>query len=141
MTFAAHKRTLSSLQIGETAALTHQITEEDVMGFSVISGDHNPLHVDENYARSAGFKARVVHGFFLASLVSQLVGMHLPGAYALLVRESLEFKRPAFIDDVITVKGTIAAKSDSTKIIELSVEITRSEEVLAAGSVHVRVLQ
>ena len=134
-------RTFESLTIGESASLEHMISENDIARFSELSGDYNPLHVDDSYATTAGFGKRVVHGFFLGSLVSQLVGMRLPGKYALLMRESLEFKKPAFIDETIVITGTIVAKSEATKIIELSINITRGGETITTGSAYARVLQ
>ena len=141
MMYPASVRTFESLKIGDSASLEHHITEQDIALFSELSGDYNPLHVDDSYASKAGFRKRVVHGFFLGSLVSQLIGMQLPGKYALLMRESLEFKKPVFINETVVVMGTIAAKSDATKIIELSITVTRGHDTIATGSTHVRVVQ
>src|SRR3990167_3301720 len=104
-------RTFESIAIGENASLNHTITAEDVHAFAVVSGDHNQLHVDDAYAKATSFGQRVVHGMFLGALVSQLVGMHLPGKRALLMKESLEFKKPVHIGDTVTVSGTVLAKS------------------------------
>lgn len=141
MTDAAETRTFASLSVGDAASITRTIGEDDIARFSELSGDRNPLHVDDSYAGTTNFGRRVVHGMFIGSLVSQLVGMRLPGKYALLMRESLEFKNPAFIGDTIVVTGTIAAKSEATKLIELAVAVTRGETTIAIGSVHARVLQ
>ena len=141
MNNAAEVHVFESLKIGDTASLTHRITEQDVSRFSELSGDFNPLHTDDEYAREASFGKRVVHGFFLGSLVSQIVGMRLPGKYALLMRESLEFKKPAFIGETVAVTGIITAKSEATKLIELSMTVTRAGEIIAAGTAHVRVMQ
>ncbi len=141
MSDAAEVRTFESLKIGDAASVARAIGEDDIAQFSELSGDHNPLHVDDSYAGTTSFKRRVVHGMFIGSLVSQLVGMRLPGKYALLMRESLEFKNPAFIGDAIVVAGTIVAKSEATKVIELAITVTRGETTIAIGSAHVRVLQ
>ncbi len=141
MNNTAEVRTFESLKVGESASLLHQITAEDIEQFSKLSGDYNPLHVDDSYAREAGFASRVVHGMFIGSLVSQLVGMRLPGKYALLMRESLEFKKPVFIGETLVIEGTITAKSEATKIIELSIIVMREGEIIVLGNVHVRVLK
>ncbi len=133
-------RTWDSIAVGERASLEHVVTAEDVDSFAVISGDHNPLHTDATYARKTQFKKRVVHGMYLAALVSQLVGMHLPGKRALLMKESLEFKKPVHIDDVIRVEGHVTAKSDSTKILTIDISISVGSTHVAGGVVSVRVL-
>lgn len=141
MNNAAEVRTFDSISIGDAASVERTIRAEDVRTFAEVSGDYSPLHVDDTYVRTTVFGKRVVHGAFISSLVSQLVGMRLPGKYALLMRESLEFKKPAFIDDTIVVAGTVITKSEATKIIELAITVTRGEDVIATGSAHARVLQ
>ena len=141
MTNTAEIRTFESLMVGESASIRHVISEQNVAQFADLSGDHNPLHVDDSYASGTSFGKRVVHGMFIASLVSELVGMRLPGKYALLMRESLEFKKPIFINETVNVMGTIVAKSEATRIIELAISVTRGDVSVVTGSAHVRVLQ
>lgn len=130
----------TDIQKGDSASFSVTITESDAEKFAEISGDYNPLHIDEAYAKGTEFGGRVVHGMFLGALVSRLVGMELPGKKALLLKETLEFKKPARIGDRITVKGSVAHKSEAFRLVELSVEIRTEKELLANGSVHVRVL-
>lgn len=137
----AVKRSFAQLSIGQSASIKRTVTKKNVSAFALVSGDHNPLHVDEKYAKGTQFERVVVHGMFLGSLVSQLVGMKLPGAYSLLMKEMLEFKKPVFIGDTVVVTGTIAHKSDAARLVEIRVEITRIDELVALGSVHVRLLQ
>ncbi len=139
-TARALRRTYESLSIGDSASLKHAISAPDVASFARLSGDHNPLHVDATYAKATPFKKRVVHGLFLGSLVSQLIGMKLPGAYALLMKESLTFAKPVFIGDTVVVKASIVHKSDAARLIELSVEIARKGDMVASGGAHVRLL-
>src|SRR3989344_8126669 len=141
MNNAVEVREFESLTIGESASVERTIRAQDVQAFAEISGDYRPLHMDDAYALASLFRKRVVHGSFLSSLVSQLVGMKLPGKYALLMRESLEFKKPVFIGDTIVVLGTIIAKSEATRVIELAIVVRRGEEVVATGSVHASVLK
>lgn len=134
-------RTYASLKTGESASLKRTITAKDVDAFAELSGDHNPLHVEPEYAKETQFKRVVVHGMFLGALVSQLVGMNMPGAYSLLMKETLEFKKPVFIDDTVAVVGTIVHKSPAARLVEISIEISRKSEVIASCTVHVRLLQ
>ena len=117
-----------------------EYNEEDIINFAKISGDYNPLHLDENYASKTQFGNRIVHGMYLGSLVSRLVGMELPGKRALLIKESLEFKKPVFIGDKLIIRGTIITKSQTTGLIELAIDIKQGTEILVTGSVYARIL-
>src|SRR3989344_227582 len=112
----ATDRAFASISVGEAASFEKIISEDDVRAFAVLSGDYNPLHMDDAYARSTSFGARVVHGMLLAGLVSRLIGMQLPGKRALLMKESLEFKKPVYIGDTVTVEGTLTRVSPATHI-------------------------
>ena len=91
--------------------------------FSNLSGDLNPLHMDNQFAESSSFKKRIVHGMLLASFFSQLIGMKLPGKNALYFSQTLNFRSPCYIDDEIEVVGEVIEKSDSTQIITVSTSI------------------
>ncbi len=132
-------RDFSSIRVGEEASFTHEITAEDVDSFGKLSGDFNPLHMDSSYAATTTHKQRVVHGMFLGSLVSQLIGMQLPGKRALLLRESLDFKKAVHIGDTVTVRGTVVNKSESTRLLEIAISVESENGKVAVGSVHSRV--
>ena len=134
-------RTFDSLQVGETASFERTVSESDFDAFAELSGDYNPLHMDERYATETPFGSRILHGMFLGSMVSRLVGMHLPGKRALLLKESLEFKKPVRAGDVITVSGTLVSKSEATRIIGIDVYISTRTGIIAQGSALVSVLE
>lgn len=136
-----NEKSFEEIMVGDTESFSRHIREEDVVAFSRLSGDENPLHVDETYAKFTKFGGRVAHGMFLAALVSQLVGMRLPGKRALLLAEELRFKAPARIGDKVEVSGRVNAKSSTTKILEIAVEIkNNSKKILAEGTVKVQIL-
>lgn len=135
------EKSFEEIVVGETDFFTRFISEKDIMAFSHLSGDQNPLHTDEAYAKLTKFGERVVHGMFLAALVSQLVGMRLPGKRALLLAEELRFKAPARIGDTVRVGGRVIAKSPATRILEIAVEVkNKSKTILAEGVVQVQIL-
>jgi len=78
-----------------------------VYEFAKLSGDYNPLHMDENYSKSTKFNKRVCHGLLLTSFFSQLVGMHLPGKNALYLSQTVKFMSPCFIDEEICIESEI----------------------------------
>ena len=104
------------------------IDEELEKNFAKISGDFNPLHMDEKYAKETEFGKRVCHGMLLASFFSRLVGMYLPGKNALYFSQNLNFVGPCFIGDKISVHGEVIDKSEATRIISLKTTIKNQEE-------------
>ena len=122
--------TFDKIEIGLKKDFQIKITESLVNDFAKISGDFSPIHMNENYAKGTIFKKRIVHGMLLSSLLSRIQGMYLPGKHALYFSQSLNFRNPCFIDDIITVSGTVIAKSESTKILKIESEITNQEQKL-----------
>jgi len=113
----------NEISIGQQESFIIKITESMVEKFSNLSGDLNPLHMDNQFAESSSFKKRIVHGMLLASFFSQLIGMKLPGKNALYFSQTLNFLSPCYIDDEIEVVGEVIEKSDSTQIITVSTSI------------------
>jgi len=128
------------IKVGDTASFSRTITENDVNDFAKLSGDYNPLHMDENYAKTTQFGKRVVHGMFLGALISQLLGMKLIGKRCLYLSQDLQFKKPAFIGDTVKVIGEVKNKSESTHILDILIEIKKGEEILLISETKVQVL-
>ena len=112
------------IEIGLQKSFKIFISEDYLDDFAKLSGDDNPLHMNEEYASSTSFKKRVCSGMFLSSFFSRLVGMYLPGKHALHISQSLNFINPCFIGEMITVEGKVVDKSPATKIIKLETTIT-----------------
>jgi len=91
----------SDLKIGQKVSIKKTITQEDLSHFIAITGDKNPLHVDESFAKQTFFGQKIAHGMLSASLFSTLVGMHIPGIGAIYKSQTLEFLRPVFIGDTL----------------------------------------
>ncbi|MES2593516.1 MAG: MaoC family dehydratase [Bacteroidota bacterium] len=90
------------LNIGDKAEFTKQIKEEEVVLFAKISGDDNPVHLDEEFAKQTMFKQRIAHGFLVGSLISAGIAKHLPGNGTIYLNQSLKFMAPVFLNDTIT---------------------------------------
>ena len=112
------------IEIGMQKSFKIFISEDMLDDFAKLSGDDNPLHMNEEYASSTSFKKRVCSGMFLSSFFSTLVGMYLPGKHALHISQSLNFVNPCFIGETVTVGGKVIDKSAATKIIKLETTIT-----------------
>jgi acyl dehydratase len=109
--------------LGVKTKFTVQINESTINEFARISGDYNPLHVDEQYAAKTQFGKRVCHGMLLASFFSRLIGMYMPGKNALYFSQTLNFQTPCFIGDKVTIEGEVIDKSQSTRIITIKTTV------------------
>lgn len=126
--------TFDEIEIGLKKEFQIEITESLVNNFAKISGDFSPIHINENYAKGTIFKKRIVHGMLLSSLLSRIQGMYLPGKRALYVSQSLNFRNPCFIDDIVIVSGTVIEKSESTKILKIeSKVINQNNKIILSG--------
>lgn len=100
---------LEEIKIGMEVSYSQTITDADIKTFAGLSGDHNPIHVNDEYAQNSRYKKRIAHGLMSASFFSALFGTRLPGPGCVYVSQSLQFKRPVYLDD--TVIATIIVKS------------------------------
>jgi len=126
--------TFEQIEIGQKKEFKVTITESLVNDFAKLSGDYNPLHMNDEYSKSTKFHSRVVHGMLLASFLSRMVGMYLPGKHALYLSQSLEFHNPCFLNDEIIISSVVIDKSDSTKIIKIESDIrNNNNQVLLSG--------
>ena len=119
MTEQSAEYKFDEIMVGVKTKFTVQINESIINEFARISGDHNPLHMDEQYAAKTQFGRRVCHGMLLASFFSRLVGMYMPGKNALYFSQTLNFQTPCFVGDKVTIEGEVIDKSQSTRIITI----------------------
>jgi acyl dehydratase len=105
--------------IGEEATIKKVITKEDIKEFSKITGDTNPVHVNEAYASKSFFGKPIAHGMLTASLISAVLGTKVPGPGAIYMRQSLNFKAPVFPQDEITAKVKVIGWDEVTGRIKL----------------------
>lgn len=96
------------LAVGMEESYSKTITNEDVLAFAELSGDTNPVHLDDAYAAGTMFKGRIAHGFLTASLISTVLGTKLPGPGCIYLSQSLKFRAPVRIGDEVVAKARIA---------------------------------
>lgn len=92
------------MKVGDSAHFTKTITEADVVLYSGITGDHNPVHVDQVYAESSRFGGRIAHGMMTAGLISGVLSMRLPGPGTIYMSQSLRFLAPVMVGDTVTAR-------------------------------------
>lgn len=98
---------IEELKVGMTAFFSRAITDADVVSFSELSGDTNPVHLDEAYAATTPFNGRIVHGFLSASLISAAIALQLPGPGSIYLSQNLSFKAPVRIGDMVEARVTV----------------------------------
>jgi 3-hydroxybutyryl-CoA dehydratase len=99
--------TIDQLRVGDSSSITRAFSERDVQIFAAVTGDANPAHLDEEYARGTMFKTRIVHGMLVASLFSAILGTQMPGLGTIYTGQTLKFRRPVLLDEPITATLTV----------------------------------
>jgi 3-hydroxybutyryl-CoA dehydratase len=130
--------TYDELVIGQSATYTREVTEDAVRLFAAVSGDVNPLHLDEAYAATTRFKGRIAHGMFTGGLISAAIAMVLPGPGVVYIGQTMSFERPVRIGDTITVELTVTAKLPEKQFVTMS-SIARNQlgKVVVSGETTV----
>ena len=99
---------LDELSVGQSAQMVRTVTEDDIVLFAQVSGDNNPVHLDEAFAAQTPFKTRIAHGMLSAAYISAVIGTQLPGPGTIYMQQALRFKRPVKIGDEVTTIATIS---------------------------------
>lgn len=124
------------IAVGQEFKLSHTITKQDVDTFAALTGDFNPLHVDEEFAKQTSFRKPVAHGMLSASFISTMIGMLIPGPGALWSSQTLEFLQPVYVGDCISVIASVIQKSESIRSIKIKVRVVNQHghEVITGQS-------
>lgn len=132
-------KTLDELRLGDSASFTKTITETDVYLYAGISGDLNPAHIDEQYARESVFKTRIAHGMLSAGLVSAVLGMKLPGPGTIYMGQSLKFLAPVHFGDTLTATVEVVEIISEKRRARLSTKVVNQEgQIVVDGEALVR---
>ena len=124
------------IQIGDSASIERVICLKDIETFSNLTGDKNPLHVDQSFAEKSKFGSRVAHGMLTSSFISTLIGETLPGEGSIITNISLDFRKPVFIDDSLRTTIEVTKKIDLLKQVHFKVKICNQHlEVVISGIV------
>ncbi|HYD32893.1 MAG TPA: MaoC family dehydratase [Azospirillaceae bacterium] len=102
-----HGYFLEDLSVGMSAAYSRTITDADIVLFAGVSGDTNPVHLNEEYASQTMFKGRIAHGMLSAGFISTVLGTKLPGPGTIYMSQSLKFKAPVRAGDTVTARVTV----------------------------------
>jgi 3-hydroxybutyryl-CoA dehydratase len=127
------------LSIGQTASLAKTITEADILMYSAVSMDTNPVHIDAEAAKASIFGERIAHGMLSAGLISAVLGTRLPGPGSLYMRQSLRFAAPVKIGQTVKATVEVTALNPEKKRATLKTTCTVGDEVVIEGEATVQV--
>lgn len=116
-----------ALAVGDTSELTRTIRAEDIVTFADVTGDVNPVHLDEAFARETRFGGCIAHGMLTAALISAVLGTQLPGPGAVYVSQSLNFRRPVRAGDAITAKVEVVELMPDKGFVRLTTTCTNAD--------------
>ncbi|MCG3127474.1 MAG: (R)-specific enoyl-CoA hydratase [Phycisphaerae bacterium] len=129
--------TRETLAIGDSGSFTKTITEQDVFAFAGASGDFNPLHVDEEYARRTVFGQRVAHGILTAGIISAVLGGDIPGLGTIFVEMHIRFLKPVHLGDTVTATAIVTEFINPKRVRLLVACVNQQGEDVAIGHVIV----
>jgi len=130
---------IEDLEVGMFRESKHDVSEQDVEDFARISGDYNPLHMDEEYAKTTSFGGRIAHGAMTASYVSAILGNELPGPGAVFTTLELKFRAPVRIGDTVTARAEVAEVNVRRRRVILDMRCMVGDTIIAKGKAGVMV--
>ena len=131
---------LSDIKVGKVYQFKRKITFDDGIIFAKLTGDFNPLHTDVIFGGKSKFKKNIAHGMLAGIMFSTLIGMYCPGTKSLYLSQTFNFRLPIFYDDILTVKGKVTAKNESTRVVTLKTEILKNGRICVNGETRVQLL-
>ena len=130
--------TFDEINVGDSTTYTRLITNQEVEAFAAISGDHNPLHLDPDYAATTSFGECIAHGMLTGALISAAIAMQLPGPGSVYLSQSLQFKAPVFLGDTLTVTLSVIDKHVKRPWITLQCQVENQDgKAVAKGEAQV----
>jgi 3-hydroxybutyryl-CoA dehydratase len=130
---------LEDLSEGQSESLSKVITAKDVEAFAEISGDTNPVHLNEDYAKGTMFGGRIAHGILTAGLISAVLGTKLPGPGAIYLSQSLKFRAPVKLGDLVEAKVVVTAIDQEKRRVTLNTSCSIADKVVLEGEAVVMV--
>ena len=132
-----HKLTIEKIKVGQSAEFLKLISEEEIKQFARLTGDNNPIHLDDEYAKKTMFKKRIAHGLLTASFISTVIATKLPGQGSIYLDQSLKFLAPVYIGNQIRIFVKVTKKNIEKRIVTLSTEVYVSEKKIITGEARI----
>lgn len=124
---------IDDLEIGQSASYERTVSEEDIVRYAEVSGDDNPVHLDEEFASKTLFKGRIAHGMLGAGFISTVVGTRLPGYGSIYVSQSLRFRAPVRIGDTVVTTATVKSIDKERKRVTMETVCAIGDKIVIDG--------
>jgi 3-hydroxybutyryl-CoA dehydratase len=134
-----HGYYLEDLKVGMKASFSKKVTEADIQQFADVSGDHNPVHLDAEFAKTTIFKERIAHGMLGASFISTAIGTKLPGPGTIYLKQNLSFRAPVKIGDTVTATIEVTEIVTEKRRVMLKTTASVGETLVIDGDAMVMV--
>jgi len=128
---------IEDAEVGLTAQIGRTVTDADLVMYAGISGDTNPVHLNDDYAKSTPFEGRIAHGMLTAGLISAVIGTKMPGPGSIYLSQTLKFKAPVRVGDTVTAKVTVEEVFTERKRVRLSTICSIGETIVLEGEATV----
>ncbi|NQD93696.1 MaoC family dehydratase [Pseudomonas sp. CrR25] len=126
-----------ALEVGQTASYSKTVEERDIQLFAAVSGDHNPVHLDAEYAATTMFKERIAHGMFSGALISAAVACELPGPGTIYLGQTMRFTLPVKLGDTLTVRLEILEKLPKFRVRVATRVFNQNDELVVDGEAEI----
>lgn len=130
---------LDEISVGQKAEFSKTVTEAEINGYAEVSGDTNPVHMDEEFAKTTIFKGRIAHGMLSAGFISAILGTKLPGPGCIYLSQTLKFLAPVKIGDTVTARATVTAIVPEKKRVTLKTDCFIGDKQVIDGEAVVMV--
>ncbi len=124
---------IQDIEVGMSASFEKVLGDAEIRQFAELTGDNNPVHLDEEYAKGTMFKARIAHGMLTASLISNILGTKLPGTGAIYMSQSIRFRAPVFVGDNVQVTVTIIEMNQKRCTVTMKCECHVGDKLVLDG--------
>ena len=128
---------LEDLAVGQSAELSRLVTGGDIDAFAAVTGDDNPVHLDEVYAAATAFGGRIAHGMLSAGYISAVIGTRLPGSGAVYVSQTLRFRRPVRVGDTVIARAEVTAIDEARARVTLRTTCSVSGKAVVDGEAEI----
>jgi 3-hydroxybutyryl-CoA dehydratase len=128
---------IEDIIVGMSASYSQTITDADIKNFAGVSGDHNPVHVDQEFAEKSRYKKRIAHGLLTASFFSSIFGTRLPGYGCVYASQTLHFKRPIYMDDTVVARVEVIEVLIKQKTVVFNTTCSVGGKAVLTGIAHI----
>lgn len=128
---------IEDIKVGMRVSYSQTITDADIKAYAGLSGDHNPVHVNEEYASESRYGRRLAHGLMSAGFFSALFGMRLPGPGCVYVSQNIQFKRPVYINDTVTATAEVTDVCIKRKRVFFSTNCYVKNKIVISGDAEI----